>query len=103
MTNRAIDQAVRAWIDASVVICAHEGAFRAETADGIMARHGITFEGDRARYLACEREIRARAYKRLGVDPRGRAHNARGGLAKVEPVRRREIARMGGIAKAAKA
>jgi hypothetical protein len=99
MTNHAMDLAVRAWIDASVVICAHRGAFKAETADAVLARHGITFVGDRARYLACEREIRARAYDELGVDPRGRAHDAR--RTKIARERRAEIARMGGIAKAA--
>jgi hypothetical protein len=107
--RKAIAEAVPAWIEGASWISrkvkpsGSKAGFPHETADEIMARHGITFGGDRARYMATEREIRARAYKRLGVDPRGRAHNARGGLAKVEPGRRRDIARMGGLAKAARA
>jgi hypothetical protein len=75
MTNHAMDQAVRAWIDASVVICAHRGAFKGETADEIMARHGITFDGDRALYMATEREIRARANVVLGLESKRSRHH----------------------------
>lgn len=75
--QQAVEAAVPAWIAAAETIAQHNGAHVGPTADEILAQHGITFGGTRARYLACERAIRREANARLGHHPDGKAHNSR--------------------------
>lgn len=73
--ERAVEQAVPAWIAALHSLNSPEGThrrgsdakFQGPTADDILRANGIRFDDDRVRYGRLETEIRLRAKATLGV------------------------------------